>query len=179
MDTLTPDIQALNTTGLSEATGYTPVCSQTNLVGAVYPCDARTKDAARGMDLVLDRPALVGWNKGIDATFAENHPAYRAFYKNYGEMNNGQINYYVDRSISEPFFAPVYTLSSFTDKVTRVTPMDAHWPEYYKYPTTLTHNSVTRDQRTRDQLAFREDLMSRQQAGYNRTSWVNRNVKSM
>ena len=46
-------------------------------------------------------------------------------------------------------------------------------PNYSKYVNS-TLKSVVDDQFARDQLSFREELMSRQQNLYNRTSWTNR-----
>jgi hypothetical protein len=60
------------------------------------------------------------------------------------------------------------------DKTIRIDPMDSVKPEYIKTPVTSTLHHVSRDQQTRDALFFREDLMSRQQNLYNRTSWTNR-----
>jgi hypothetical protein len=55
-------------------------------------------------------------------------------------------------------------------------PMTNPKPDYSK---TVGHTlrSVVNDQYARDQLSFREELMSRQQNLYNRTSWTNRWVK--
>jgi hypothetical protein len=87
--------------------------------------------------------------------------------------HNGNIAYYADASVSQPFYDPVYTLSSTVTKRVLLDPMTNPKPDYSKRVDS-TLNSVVNDQFARDQLSFREDLMSRQQNLYNRTSWTNR-----
>lgn len=140
--------------------------------GYTYFNDARVVDSFRGIRTVLDSPATVGWDKGMDATLSENNPSYKlGSYKNYNGMNNAQINYYVDKSISQPFYEPIYTLSSEVDKMVFVSPMDSVQPAYNKIPITSTLNSVSKDSATRDQLSFRDDLISKQQSGYLKSKW--------
>jgi hypothetical protein len=93
-------------------------------------------------------------------------------------MNNANVSYYYDKSISQPFYGPVYTISSTVDKTVLVDPMDSYKPMYFKKPISSTMNNVSRDQATKDQLAYRDDLISLQQSKYNKTSWVNFNVNS-
>jgi hypothetical protein len=146
--------------------------------GYSYPNDGRMKDGARGIDTVLDRPATVGFfgDYMTDTVTRDYSGSYKGIYQNYNEMNNAQITYYVDQSTAQPFFSPVYTLSSYVDKVVFVDPMDSVKPQYYKTPVTSTLNSVCSDQFCRDQLSHRENLMASQSSLYNRTSWVNRRV---
>ena len=148
-------------------------------VGFFYSNDGRMKDS-RGMEIILDRPATVGfYGDFMKDTYDRSYKNYRSFYENYNDMNNAQIQYYVDKSISQPFFGPVYTLSSNVDKTIFVDPMDSNKPQYYKTPISNTLNSVSADQSCRDQLFFRENLMASQQNLYNRTSWINRWISPM
>jgi hypothetical protein len=82
----------------------------------------------------------------------------------------------VDSAVSQPFFDPVYTLSSTVTKQVLTDPMTNPKPDYSK-TVGQTLRGVVNDQYARDQLSFREELMSRQQNLYNRTSWTNRWVK--
>jgi hypothetical protein len=166
----------LNKIGLRNAPNYTIVKNEVlrDCCGYQYPNDGRMKDA-RGMEITLDRPAQIGW-VGMDETLNIDNSNYRNFYDNYEQMNNAQISYYVDKSISHPFFGPVYALSSTVDKTIFVDPMGSHKPTYFKNPISSSLNNVSADQATRDQLSFRDDIMSKQQGLYNRTSWVNLNM---
>jgi hypothetical protein len=136
-----------------------------------YGWDSRVVDA-RGMRLHLDQPAKIG-AVDMNDVYKIDNSGYGGVYPTYSQINNGNIAYYVDQSISQPFFDPVYTLSSNVEKNILLDPMGNPKPNYSKYVNS-TLKSVVDDQFARDQLSFREELMSRQQNLYNRTSWTNR-----
>jgi hypothetical protein len=162
--------------GLTPMPDYKIVDNAIGGKGIFYPSDGRVIDAVRDMKLVLDKPAETG-SVDMDLVSNFNNSNYASVYRSYGDIKNGQIGYYVDPAVSQPFIAPVYTLSSYVDKTIFKDPMDSVKPEYIKKPLVNTLYSTSSLQDTRDQLFFREDLMSRQQNLYNRTSWVNRWVK--
>ena len=136
-----------------------------------YGWDSRTVNS-RGMRLKLDQPAMVG-AVNMDDVYKIDNSGYGGVYQTYADINNGNIAYYVDQSVSQPFFDPVYTLSSTVNKCILLDPMDNPKPDYSK-TVDSTLRSVVNSQYSRDQLTFREELMSRQQNLYNRTSWTNR-----
>lgn len=140
-----------------------------------YPMDGRTQDS-RGMKMIFDKPSQSTWVPMDEVDRIDNRD-YKAFYNNYSQMNNGSMGYYFDTSISQPFYGPIYTLSSTVDKTVLVDPMESHKPQYFKKPLGSTQNNISRDQATKDNLTWREDLISRQQAKYNKTSWTNFNIK--
>ena len=157
----------LNKLGLTPMTDYHVTKSGTYQ----YGWDSRTVDA-RGMRLELDKPAMVG-AVDMNDVYKINNSGYGGVYPTYSAINNGNIAYYVDQSISQPFYDPVYTLSSTVNKNILLDPMNNPKPDYSK-TVNSTLNSVVNDQYARDQLSFREELISRQQNLYNRTSWTNR-----
>jgi len=139
--------------------------------GYFYPFDGRTIDVIRNIPLVLDKKAESGSVHMDDVAYFDNRN-YGSNYKSYKDIKNGQITYYTDSSVNQPFVNPVYILSSTVDKVIRKDPMDSIKPEYIKNPISSTLNYVSKDQATRDALSHREDIMSRQQNLYNRTKWT-------
>ena len=160
-------ISVFNNIGLTQVPGFKEVRTWDGRTGYTYPNDARLRDQ-RGMELILDKPAQSG-EVDMDSTVYINNQGYGGVYNSYCDINNGQITYYADSSTSQPFLEPVYTLTSNVEQSILIDPMDSYKPQYRKIPVTTTFNSVSRDQATRDQLMFREDLMSRQQSLYNRT----------
>lgn len=145
--------------------------------GVFYPSDGRIIDAVRDIKTILDKPAEVG-NVNMDIVSTFDNSNYASNYRTYSDIKNGQISYYEDPSISQPFFSPVYTLSSYVDKTIFRDPMGSIKPEYIKTPISSTlYSACPGLQSTRDELFFREDLMAKQQSLYNRTSWVNRWIK--
>jgi len=165
-----------NSLGLTQMPDYKIRQNGIGGKGFFYPSDGRVVDAVRDIKTILDKPAETG-SVDMDLVGTFDNSNYGAKYNTYSDIRNGQIAYYVDPSISQPFFAPVYTLSSYVDKVIFKDPMDSVKPEYIKTPITSTSYVSSNDQATRDQLSFREDLMSKQQSLYNRTSWTNRWMK--
>lgn len=162
-------ISSLNHLGLMDKKGY-----QKEQCGIIYDNDARVVDQ-RGMRIILDRPALVG-EVNMDDVYNIDNKGYGGTYETYNQINNGNVMYYVDQSVSQPFYDPVYTLSSTVKKEILLDPMTNPKPEYSKTVDSTLYG-VVNDQYARDQLTFREELMSRQQNLYNRTSWTNRWIK--
>lgn len=170
-------IQFLSTMGLQEMQDYNVVDNPIGGKGVYYPYDGRVVDAARNIRMVLDKPAIIG---AVDQNLVStiDNSNYMANYRTYEDIKNGQISYYVNKDVSQPFDGDVYTIPSYVSKTLRVDPMGSVKPEYIKTPITSTLHHLSRDQATRDELSFREDMMSRQQNLYNRTSWTNRWVNA-
>jgi hypothetical protein len=156
----------LNKLGLSPMTDYHKMGDK-----YMYGWDSRMVDA-RGLRLELDQPAKIGAINMNDVYKIDNK-GYGGVYNTYSDINNGNVVYYVDQSISQPFFDPVYTLSANVEKNILLDPMNNPKPDYKKNVQSTLYG-VVNDQYARDQLSFREELMSRQQNLYNRTSWTNR-----
>lgn len=169
------EISFLNKLGLTPMTDYHLTKDDDGKETYFYGFDSRVVDA-RGMRMSLDQPAMVG-AVDMDDVYKIDNSGYGGVYPTYGSINNGNIAYYVDQSVSQPFFDPVYTLSSTVNKKIINDPMTNAKPEYSK-TVDSTLRSVVDDQYARDQLTFREELMTRQQNLYNRTSWTNRWVGS-
>jgi len=161
----------LNKLGLTPMTDYHITKNEDGEQTYFYGFDSRVVDA-RGMRICLDQPAMVG-AVDMDDVYKFDNSGYGGVYQSYGAINNGNIAYYVDQSVSQPFYEPVYTLSSNVEKKVVMDPMTNPKPEYSK-KVNSSLKSVVDDQYARDQLSFREELMSRQQNLYNRTSWTNR-----
>ena len=168
-------ISFLNKLGLTPMTDYHITKDEEGKQTYFYGFDSRMVDA-RGMRMSLDKPAMVG-AVDMDDVYKIDNSGYGGVYQTYGDINNGNIAYYVDQSVSQPFFDPVYTLSSTVNKTVIMDPMTNPKPEYSKMVDS-TLRSVVDDQYARDQLTFREELMTRQQNLYNRTSWTSRWVGS-
>ena len=168
------DVSFLNRLGLTPMTDY-HLKQKDGKETYVYGWDSRMVDA-RGMRLELDQPAKVG-AVNMDDVYKIDNSGYGGVYSDYTAINNGQIAYYVDNSVSQPFFDPVYTLTSTVNKQILLDPMTNPKPDYSKSVNSTLY-SVVNDQSSRDQLSFREELMSRQQNLYNRSSWTNRWIKN-
>jgi hypothetical protein len=105
------DIVFLNKLGLHPMPDYKILGGK----GYFYGSDGRVVDSMRGIRMTLDQPAKIG-AVDMDNVYKIDNRGYAGIYKTYSDINNGQISYYVDKSISQPFYEPVYTLSSMVDK---------------------------------------------------------------
>jgi hypothetical protein len=99
--------------------------------------DSRLFDAGHGYTQQLDSlPIQVVYDLIHDNV--SNNPALDSYglgYKSYETTNGGQIQYYLDKEESVPFFAPVYAFESMSIGVEYKDPMDVRRNQYLKsYP---------------------------------------------
>lgn len=161
----------LNRIGLEAVPGFT-MTKDGNSTLFFYPNDGRTRDNFRGMEIQLDKPSYSG-SVPLDQISSFDNSNYKfTSYSGYQDLNNGQIAYYIDPSLAQPFNGSVYTISGVTEKKMFVDPMGANKPQYKKIPYTSTMNAVSKYQDTRDALSHREDLMSLQSRKRNEQSYV-------
>lgn len=171
-DTISNDVSSKKTNTFLNKLGLTPMTDYHKMGDKyMYGWDSRMVDA-RGLRLELDQPAKIG-AVNMNDVYKIDNKGYGGVYKTYSDINNGNVVYYVDQSISQPFFDPVYTLSANVEKNILLDPMNNPKPDYKKNVQSTLYG-VVNDQYARDQLSFREELTSRQQNLYNRTSWTNR-----
>jgi len=142
--------------------------------GFVYENDGRVTDNRRWLRTILNTPAQVGFDGTMNDVCKLNNKKYGGIYDNYSDIQNGQITYYVDSSIAQPFFEPIYILPSLVEKNIFVDPMGSRKPEYKKIPVASTFNDLKIDRESQDQIFYRENLMASQQGLHNRSSWTNR-----
>lgn len=142
-----------------------PHCDHT--VYASNVSDARTVDAVRGIQTRLDTvPYQVYYDLVKDNV--SNNPAldnYGQGMRRYQDINAGQITYYVDKSLAQPFYSPVYNIQSEAVGYIFKDPMDSIKPNFNKaYPSNVkTSNLSFLD----DSSKFREDIIARQQRTHN------------
>ena len=135
-------------------------------------CDPRLVDPVRNIRFSLDQPSLDGrvstrslYNEG---TQLEN---YGVNYGSYKDIKTGQILYYTDDTLSKPYPNPLFVITSDVSHGLFKDPMDSVKPIYTRRPVTNTLNYISDLQDTRDQLAFREDIMSKQMAKQYEQRW--------
>lgn len=161
-----------NNFGLVESPGFFKYPAGCGGEGWSDPFDARLVDA-RGERTVLDRPSLQG-SIPLNSIYDKQYKDYGKNYKNYRGVNTGQIQYYLDKSIGDPYFQPLYTIRSNTVARVFKDPMDSLKPYYDKIPDQRTLNNLSCDQNTRDVLSFREDIISKQSSLMNRSKYTAR-----
>lgn len=137
-------------------------------------------DAPRAQRLILDRPNYTG---SLPVGDVEHDQIYTKELQNYGkgytsvmDINAGNIQYYVDTSISSPYFEPLYTTPSEVTFVNVQDPMGVVKPEYNRNSFARygwdSCNQDACDSFTHDTLEFRQELSEKQSRKRNQSDWV-------
>jgi hypothetical protein len=101
-------------------------------------------------------------------------------YNDYSDVKAGQIVYYIDKSIEDANYLPVYTNNAYVKGVMYKDPMDGMNPQYIRTPVIKTDLLDTKNNKTnqlswiRDSLESREDLINLQQQKYNKQKYSSR-----
>ena len=160
----TPTYTYLNKIGIEQSPYFdkTPQGKYTSNVA-----DSRLFDPLRSYNMQLnEKPSQVVYNMFKDNVSGnESLKNYGRNYTDYASVNAGQIRYYIDKDLSEPFFNPVYGMKSKSIGITYKNPMDNIVPLYNKeYSTELIEDGLSF---INDTTKFRDDIISRQQRVHN------------
>lgn len=137
--------------------------------------DPRLQSSAHnGTRITLDSPPLNG--KLGPYEIYQDRPGYGSNYKDYTDINGGQISYYIDTQLAKPFISQNFTgpagvlLDNYYD------PMGTYKPHYYRLPERKCGNSCLSF--IDDTNYHRQDLLSRQLWKRNQTSYQTRMMTS-
>ena len=125
--------------------------------------DPRLLDVKRNILTKLDRPPLEGDVKMKDV-YNDEYKRYGNQYKNYIDINTGQIQYYIDNDLKNPFYYPVYDIPSSVIKSNYYDPMTSFKPQYNKSNCIDDYSCLSW---INDSSKFREDIISKQQRTHN------------
>ena len=129
--------------------------------------DGRLVDTGRGgFTQTLDsKPTQVFYDL-IHDNISQNKElnSYGLGYKSYESTNGGQIQYYVDKEIADPFFSPVYGIKSNGTGVLWEDPMNSRKVQFLKDYPTENQGCLSWIQ---DSSSFRDDITSLQQNKFN------------
>jgi hypothetical protein len=167
----------------NRATDFTEtVCKGRGCDVSYYSEDPRLIDVIRTSTLALDKPPIDGSIPLRDVNTDERLNCYGANYKGYSDINAGQVMYYIDKSIEDPFFSPVFATTAETTGYLFQDPMGAMKPHYNRTPITCD-NPITRSRCKgyegglswiQDSGNQREDIISKQMSFTNQQKWASR-----
>lgn len=151
-------------------------CNQPSTEPNWISLDPRLYDATRAEYLPLDRPPIDG---DVKLKNIPNIRGYKTGFSSYENLTDGQIGYYIDKSIAPAFFTPVYGEPAIMSSVLYRDPMSSMKPEYNRTPILNTQNPITecRDNYPyclsflQDTQSQREDIMALQQRKNNQSKW--------
>ena len=134
-----------------------------------------------GQVQTLDLPPITGEMKLSALPHDKLLDKYGQGYRTYSDVNAGQIMYYIDRSIEDPYFTPNFVTSATSTGVLYKDPMGALKPRYNRKPLTSTNPiGPERDNYEgclswmQDSLDHRQDLMSLQMRKMNEQTYAPR-----
>lgn len=145
--------------------GYWYLNPGTNHYQTCYQNDPRLKDVRRMIMTILDRPPLSECLMPGDAINSPDNDKYRTgYYPSYEDVNIGQMTYYVDNELNQPFYAPNFTTPTMLRTKLYTDPMDASYPDFRRMERVdqCGSNSVGCLTSMNDTNEFREDIISRQ-----------------
>lgn len=138
--------------------------------------DGRLIHGMRGKDpLKLDRKPFVGRDLYDPLTDIYDNPVmnnYRTgtYYDGYRNIKTGQIAYYCDKEIDDPYFKPNFILTNKVHSTIFVDPMGSVKPRFYREAITSKNKYAGCRQDVQDSLFQREDIMERQMRVMNQSN---------
>lgn len=138
--------------------------------------------AHNGQVLTLDRPPLTDSIKLADIYTDPSMKYYgKTEYSSYSDVNAGQILYYIDRSIEDAFYEPIFQNNAYVKGELYKDPMDSMKPQYNRTPVYNDNFLNTKRDNYRGRLSWiedsneqREDIIALQQRKYNQTKYSSR-----
>lgn len=151
--------QLLNHNGLTEVPDYVY-----DEEGNVHSYNPKLRDPVRNIWTKLDRPSTSGTLplcRIYSSPLLDNYTPHN--------VNNGQITYYIDNSVKDAYYAPVYDLPRQTLRHAYTDPMTSEKPHYnlvHRTRDVLTYSPLSS---INDSTFHRENLIASQQAKFNQT----------
>ena len=146
--------------------GLEPTPDFNRLPNGLYQSyDPRTIDIVRGMRIEYDSPPLQ--SRDLVNIYAPSDIK-TGFYSDYTDIHAGQIVYRAVKDIAKPYNTPVFSIPSETTPILYQDPMGGVRPYYPRVQTQPPPSEYSWD---RDQMSWREDLMSKQLERRNTNEW--------
>ena len=176
---ISPEIVEGNEYTFLNEKGHSLVCApdfvfreNTGTCPGYQSMDPRTVDAPRAIRTVYDRPPLYSKNTQPLQNLYTSPGAHTGFYPSYMAIKNGNLFYYTDRDVADPYGLDPYTLTSYTIPQIEVDPIGAFRPIYQKVPVFQNNRVVSPYTFDQDQIQFREDLMALQSRKVNESDFA-------
>jgi hypothetical protein len=130
--------------------------------GTYTSFNPKTKRGVDGSRVILDRPSTTGSVRQRDVYTHPMLDRYTPF-----NMNKGQVQYYIDNTIKDAYYEPVYDIPSSTVMVPYVDPMSSFKPHYIQCMDQQILKEYSPYSFIRDTAFYRENLTASQQAKTN------------
>lgn len=136
--------------------------------GTFTSLDPRLIDVMRGIRTDLNVPAFDGTIFSYDRNLPTSIRPQT--YANYKDIHGGQVYYYEDEYLTQPYFSPNFQLRAYVEPKVFQDPMGSLKPQYVRHP--LAETGYVSDYRfDQDELFHREDMMALQMRRQNQSNW--------
>ena len=126
--------------------------------------DTRTYNSPRSQYIYLDRPPLYLKNtQPLEDIYGESNDVKTGYYNSYKDIKGGSLIYYTDLDNDLPYTSPVFQIQAFNRPSVLKDPMDSTKTYYIRVPIPSEIADISDYSFDRDQMEFREDLISKQQ----------------
>lgn len=131
--------------------------------------DDRLYDTSRNYNMTLDKPPIQVYYdlKHDNMDGSKKLHNYGRGYTDYKSVNAGQIQYYFDKDLADPFFAPVYGMPSTATAFTWDDPMGTTKVQFEKKFDNSRRKHTNMLSSIEDTTNHRDDIMARQQRTHN------------
>ena len=131
--------------------------------------DDRLYDTSRNYNMKLDIPPIQVFYdlKHDNMDGSKKLHNYGRGYTDYKSVNAGEIQYYIDKDIADPFFAPVYGMPSKTTAYAWDDPMGTTKVQFEKKFDNSRQKHTNMLSSVEDTTKHRDDIMARQQRTHN------------
>ena len=136
--------------------------------GTFTSLDPRLIDPVRGFRMELNAPAFDGTLMQADRYDATNVATQT--YTDYSAIQGGQVFYYLDAHLMQPYASPNFQLRTKVEPVVFQDPMGALKPDYRRQPLPSA-GYISGYRNDQDEISFREDLMALQMRRRNRENF--------
>ena len=116
----------------------------------------------------------------MDKIYSDDFNGYRTNYRNYNEIEGGDITYYVNHENAVPFISPLFSSDFNATSVLYKDPMGGVHPVYIRQPNKPTNKLTGRNtfeyglSWVEDTNEHREDIMARNLQKINKNRWDSR-----
>ena len=140
--------------------------------------DPKLFSASHDQVLTFDCPPIEGRIPLEKISTDNSLNGYGKNYRTYSDINAGHITYYIDKSIEDPFFEPLYANKALSSGELYKDPMGGIKPQYERR-LLVQNDPINMDRSSyngclswmEDSQEHREDLLSKQMRKYNQQRW--------
>lgn len=148
---------------LVESTDFEKKTSNDGITGYTS-MDPRTFNSPRSEYLYLNRPPLQVKNtQPLNDIYGESNNVKTGYYNSYKDIKGGSLIYYTDLDNDLPYTSPNFQIQSFNRPSVLKDPMGSTKTYYIRVPIPSETEEISEYSFDRDQMEFREDLISKQQ----------------